>query len=293
MSERQPETFDLNGEYIEHIHLLSSFELGWQNINLIYELEPAGEMPETPLEQHMLIVCLGDFRANYWLDGKWKKQAYQSGDLIIIPAEQSLPKTQIDRQVPLLELFLDRRFIDRVVFEDIHLQKMEIIPHFKLRDPLIEAMGLSLKTELEYESKVSQLYTESIATALSVHLLKKYGSETKEIKPYSGGLSQSKLRTIVEYINDNLDRELSLIELAEKLRMSPYYFCNLFKRSMGVTPHQYIIKCRLKKAKYLLRYSQLSLIEICHEVGFPNQSYFTRIFRKHAQTTPKVYRDSF
>ena len=58
-------TVDLKGEYIEHIHLLSGDLAGWNNLNLVYEIEPAGEMPPTKLEQHGIIICLGDFRASF------------------------------------------------------------------------------------------------------------------------------------------------------------------------------------------------------------------------------------
>ena len=54
-------TTDLSGEYVEHTHLLSSDRAGWNKLNLIYELEPAGEMPEAVAVDHVLIVCLGDF----------------------------------------------------------------------------------------------------------------------------------------------------------------------------------------------------------------------------------------
>ena len=69
MSENQRETVDLKGEYIEHIHLLSGDRVGWDNLNLIYELEPAGEMPENKLQQHAVIICLGNFRANFEIKG--------------------------------------------------------------------------------------------------------------------------------------------------------------------------------------------------------------------------------
>ena len=86
-----------------HLHLLSSFEAGWDGLNLIYELEPADEMAETHLRQHFILIALDDFRATYLLDGRWKQVDYAQGVIAIIPATQPFPRTQIDREVPLLE----------------------------------------------------------------------------------------------------------------------------------------------------------------------------------------------
>lgn len=102
MLEKKPQTIDLKGDYIEHTPLLTSEKLGWDGIDLIYDNEPAGAMPETYLARHMLVLCLGDLAAEYSLDGSWKKQNYNNGDLIIFPAKAYFPKTHIDRQVGLI-----------------------------------------------------------------------------------------------------------------------------------------------------------------------------------------------
>jgi AraC family transcriptional regulator len=287
---QKPETVDLKGEYIEHIHLLSTFEWGWNGLNLVYEIEPAGEMPESKLDRHALIISQGDFQANYAIDGKWRKEEYSKGDVVLLPADGIFPKVQVDRDVPLIQLYLEPTMFDRALGKS---RKVDIVPNFKFRDPLIEQMGIALKTELEAGGIDSKLYAESMAIALSAHLLRKYASRSPEFKPCTGGLSPSQLKQASEYIQENLDRDLSLEELANILHISSHYFVHLFKRSTGFSPHQYIIKCRIEKAKKLLQQRELSIIEICQKVGFQSQSHFTRLFRKHTQTTPKVYRDYF
>jgi len=275
-----------------HLHLLSSFEAQWDGLNLIYELEPADEMPETYLGQHFILIALDDFRATYLLDGRWQHVDYAKGEIAIIPATQSLPKTQVDREVPLLELFLEPATLARAACESANPDKVELVPQLQIRDPLIQHMGLALKAELEAGGSDSRLYAESMATALSAHLLRRYCSHPEKIKDYTGGLSKYKLRQAVSYINEHLDQNLTLAEIAAAVRMSPNYFASLFKQSTGLTPHQYVMKCRIEKAKQLLHHQQLTLVEICQEVGFTSQSHFTRVFRKHAKTTPKAYRDA-
>nr|WP_268896784.1 AraC family transcriptional regulator [Hassalia byssoidea] len=131
-----------------------------------------------------------------------------------------------------------------------------------------------------------------MATALSVHLLRRYSARQQQIKNYTGGLPKYRLREAVNYINEHLDHNLTLAEVAASVQMSPHYFASLFKQSTGLTPHQYVMKCRIDKAKQLLHIRELTLVEICHQVGFQSQSHFTRVFREHTKTTPKVYRDA-
>jgi AraC family transcriptional regulator len=154
-------------------------------------------------------------------------------------------------------------------------------------------MGLALKQELAAGGADSRLYAESMATALSVHLLRRYCSFEKEIKNYTGGLCKYQLRQVFDYINEHLDHNLSLEKLSSIVQISPHYFASLFKQSTGFTPHQYVMKCRVERAKQLLRRRELTLVEICHQVGFQSQSHFTRVFRQHAKTTPKACRDAF
>ena len=283
----EPQTVDLKGEFVEHLHLLTSDEAGWNGLNLVYEREPAGEAPETWLGRHLLVICLGNFRANYRLKGSWQHQDYTEGDLVIFPAHEPFPRVQIDREVEIIELFLEPETLTKTIGEGA---AVEVIPQLKLRDPLIKQMGLALKTELERGGADSKLYAESMSTALSAHLLRRYSSYT--VKNYSGGLPKSQLREAIAYIHEHLDQNLTLAELASVVYLSPHHFANLFKQSTGRSPHQYVTHCRIEKAKRLLRQPNTPIIEICQQVGFQNQSHFTRVFRQYTHSTPKAYRNS-
>jgi AraC family transcriptional regulator len=282
----------MSNEPPEHLHLLSSFELGWDSLNLIYELEPADEMPESDFGKHLIVIAENNFRASYMLDGCWQNVDYAKGDISIIPATRTFPRTQIDREVPLIELFLEPFVLTRTAGEYIDIDNIELGTHLQINDPLIQHMGLALKQELETPNGDSFFYAESMAIALSAHLLKRYCSRLVQNQEYVGTLAKYKLKEAVDYIHENLDKKLTLGEIAVAVNMSPHYFATLFKQSTGITPHQYVVRCRIEKAKKLLSKKELSLVEICQQVGFENQSHFTRVFRQHTAKTPKAYRDA-
>ena len=281
-----------NNEPQEHLHLLSSDEAGWNGLQLIYEREPADEIPENWFTQHLLLIFLEDVQANFILNGSWQHECYTNGDLAILPASQLFPRTQIDREFTLIDIYLEPATLAHAAHESVDADKIELVPQWKLRDPLIEQMGLALKVELEAGGADSRLYAESMATALAVHLLRRYSLRKQEIKDYTGGLPKYRLRQAIAYINEHLDQNLTLAELAFVVHMSPHYFASLFKQSTGLSPHQYVTKCRIEKAKQLLTKQELAIVEICQQVGFQSQSHFTRVFRQHTATTPKAYRDS-
>jgi AraC family transcriptional regulator len=283
MSETPPATVDLQGEYIQHVPLLASE--GWEHLQLIYEREPAGEMPENQLDRHVLIICQGNCRANYWLDGQWQAAEYTHGDSIWMPASELFPKVQLDRTVPLLEFTIEPKLIHQIAGS----ARAKIPPLLKFRDPLIYQMGISLQQELMTSGVDSKLYADSMSMALTTHLWRHYGDGSQP-RP-TGGLSVSNLRQIRDYIHSHLDAPLSLAELAALVQMHPHYFASLFKQSTGISPYRYILQHRMASAQNYLAQPNLSIVEIAQLVGFQNQSHFTRVFRQHTGVTPKVYRD--
>jgi AraC family transcriptional regulator len=105
-------------------------------------------------------------------------------------------------------------------------------------------------------------------------------------------LSRDVLRRAVRFVNDNLDSKLKWDEIASDVGLDPFSFGRGFKLSTGMTPHQYIIRCRLRRAMKLLARDELTLADIALEVGCSCQSHLTTLFRKHLGTTPGVFRHS-
>jgi len=104
------------------------------------------------------------------------------------------------------------------------------------------------------------------------------------------GLSPSQFRRVLAFIGDRLSRNLTLSELAREAGLSAAYFSQRFKCSTGTSPHQYLLRLRICKAKTLLEESESPIIDIAAECGFQTQQHFARIFRRITRTTPTEYR---
>ncbi|MEO1764641.1 MAG: AraC family transcriptional regulator [Cyanobacteria bacterium J06629_18] len=104
-----------------------------------------------------------------------------------------------------------------------------------------------------------------------------------------GQLSADKLQQAIDYIQSNLAEEISLESIANELGISRYYFCRLFKKSMGISPYQYLIESRIERAKELLIQPDISITDVALKVGFYSQSHFTKYFKKVVGVTPKEF----
>ncbi len=99
-------------------------------------------------------------------------------------------------------------------------------------------------TALETDGIASKRYSDFIANALAIHLLYRYSTYKSSFRHYARRLSHQQLTQVINYINEHLDRNLSLTELASLTQLSPYHFARLFKQFTGIAPHQYYIHCR-------------------------------------------------
>jgi AraC family transcriptional regulator len=103
-------------------------------------------------------------------------------------------------------------------------------------------------------------------------------------------LPAARVRRVTQYIEANLERPLSLVELSSVVRMSPYHFSRLFARSTGVPPHRFVVVRRMEAARALLTTSTTPIAVIARSVGFRTPTHFATMFRSLFGVTPTAYR---
>ena len=140
----------------------------------------------------------------------------------------------------------------------------------------------------------SNLYADSLANLLAVELLRAFSSQRLfPERRAANGLPNKKLARVLELIHGDLAADFSLAMLAQAAGLSEYYFLRLFKQSTGVTPHQYVLRQRIERAKDLLRAGELGITEIAFSLGFANPAHFAHYFRRHTGFTPSEMRQNF
>jgi AraC family transcriptional regulator len=100
---------------------------------------------------------------------------------------------------------------------------------------------MALRAGIQTGAAFDRMYGEALSTALAVHLLREYGAAMLRPKRQYGGLSRERLVRAAEYIQDQLDTDLTVAGIAQAVYMSPYHFTRLFKESIGQSPYQYVV----------------------------------------------------
>ena len=127
-------------------------------------------------------------------------------------------------------------------------------------------------------------------TAQDFPILLGRNSEQIAVQYARGGLPPCARRRVHDYIAAHLDQKITNDALAQIAELSTAHFCAVFKQTEGMSPHHYVLQCRVRRTQQLLASTEMSLAEIADAVGFSNQSHCIQSFRKIVGVTPGDYR---
>lgn len=220
----------------------------------------------------------------------FQEKPHSAGDIAIIP--KGIPSEWfMTGSYDLLQLLISPDFITTIALEtlDTDPARVELRERLFFRDPLIYAIGLALRDDALAGGFAGTLYADSLAHTLAIHLLRQYAVFRLNPPKLTYDLSGSMLRRVIDYIQANLARDLSLAEIAGTVYLSPYHLTRLFKRATGQSLHQYVIAQRVDAAQRLITAGRLPLSAVASQVGFADQSHLTRHFKRLQGVSPTVF----
>ncbi len=131
---------------------------------------------------------------------------------------------------------------------------------------------------------------DEFALTLAAHVVRLVeGARAADPKPVQAG-ALGRVVDTVRWIDTQPEAELGLERLAEQAGLSPYHFLRTFERATGVTPHQYVLRARLRAAAIELADTRDKIVDVALDCGFPDLSNFNRAFRAEFGVVPRVYR---
>lgn len=276
---------------LPHPSILSSSN--WSHLHLEVFQQPEFEIAEHQHTMHVIAYAPISTRfpvsspGERWLNGKLCYENRHPGEVAIIPAGIA-HRCNWNTAVEFIVLAIEPALLQQVGQDIVRSDRIELIPQFMNKsDALLQGIFSTLREELECSKMGSSLLIDSFKTTLAIHLLRNYCSTQPNLPVHSNGLAPSTLKRVIDYIQEHLYQDLKLVELSAIVQLSPYHFSRLFKRRMGITPHQYILQQRIEKAKDLIQHSELSIAEIAVQTGFSDQSHLTRCFKRSVGVTPK------
>jgi AraC family transcriptional regulator len=163
------------------------------------------------------------------------------------------------------------------------------------QDPLVAEMAYAIRSELQRETSAGSMLIETLAPSLAARLAQNHvGTTARDVsaRAAQAGLDRRRLTRVLDYIEANLDGDLTLGCLASIACLSRFHFSRAFKAAIGRSPHAYVSAKRLELAKQLLGTGDQPLAHIALTLKFSCQANFTRAFRESTGQTPAQYRRS-
>lgn len=157
-------------------------------------------------------------------------------------------------------------------------------------DPRITAVYRQFLLNCDWQQQANQLLLSSASTLLLTHLIQHYTNVQWRLPKVTGGLAPYVLRNILAFIEANLAMPLTLADLAAEASLSEYHFARMFRQSMNMAPHQYVMQRRMALAQQMVRHTVLPLTEIALACGFSSASHFSNRFRQVTGHSPSQLR---
>lgn len=168
----------------------------------------------------------------------------------------------------------------------------ELLPRLNFDDPRLFSILSLIGAEAETGGPHSRLYIETLLDLLCIQLLREH-SAIPSLAPGDGhGLRPSQIRQITDFMTAHLDEPIGLQQLADLLHFSRFHLCTAFRRSTGFTPHQWLVRLRIERARELLTKSNLSVTEVALAVGYHTPSSFAHAFKLAMGVTPTDFRNA-
>ena len=246
----------------------------WEGIRLEHFRFREGKLPEHSHREHLLTFALaGGCNGEIRTASGFRARAESAMSVCVIPSGQPFT-AQLNGDTEQVAIYLDPSVVLHAADDARPSRRtIEVIEACAPSDPVVRNVGLALLGELESDAPGGRLYAESLANVLAIHLLRHYSTMATGETRFAGGLSGPRLRRVLAFVADNYESDLSLAELAGVAGVSAFHFAREFKRATGTTPHQYLIKFRVERAKALLAESELPLVEVSSRAGFSHQSH--------------------
>ena len=162
-------------------------------------------------------------------------------------------------------------------------------PHFGVDNARIFTLAARLQQQRVLGQPLGAAYVQGLSLTLASHVLAGPGKAGRSALD-DGWVPPLEVEAIVAHVEDNLGRNLGLVELARIAGYSPDHFTRLFKRAFLLSPYQYILRRRIARAKALLRDRRLSLVDVALAAGFSSQAHLTAMFKRSTGATPGQYR---
>jgi AraC family transcriptional regulator len=276
-----------------HKMLASSEGLGWRTIYAVVQRESPYDAYLDEVKDHFFVFHLRGSVAIQWsLAGNDFDGHVTPGHYEYFPCRQSVG-VQLKGTIETMHLYLRNSIVEQVSADIVASSNSRgLRPVFNGSDPLLVQLAMSIRLALNERRMASRLYVEHLSWTFAAHLVHSSRQAVLSAALRSQGLSRRQLQRVVEFIEENLEKDLGVEDLARAASLNPAYFGRQFKKATNLSPHQFVTQRRVERAKRLLAVDGSSIADIAVACGFCHQEHLTRTFRARCGITPAAYREA-
>ncbi|MEM7669230.1 MAG: AraC family transcriptional regulator [Pseudomonadota bacterium] len=256
--------------------------------------QPAGAFPDPAMPEFQIqLIIKGDARLKTRFEGVELHARISPGSMFMAPANTEA-YYELDDRHRYASLAINRnaihRFSDQADFElPSDFGKL----HERMfHDPIVEALILRMLEQATIKHPTSDLFLDHATNTILTSLMCRSESMVAQSEP-ERPLSDDDLAKVSRIIEDRLEENLSIADLARVTSLSDWQFARAFKEATGLGPHQFVLRRRIVRGKDLLSNGILPLAEVAFAAGFSSQSHMSDVFRQKVGTTPGKYRAQF
>lgn len=284
-------------KYTTGTRLATSDGRGWDGLLAERWRHSEGDLGAVqPSDTEVIVMLRGRLRVRRRGDGRLEDHYAVPGTAWLCPAGVAEDMIRLYGEVEeSLHLHLPAAPLAESALRELDVDPDRIDLHYEggFRDPLIERIAWAVHAEMTTAAPAGKLLAESLASALRVHLLRRYSSlagASKSLPSVRGALDVRRLQRVMEFVDSHLGEDLTIEALANEACLSAFHFARAFKASTGSAPHQYVMQRRVGLARELIEEGRLPLAAIAEICGFSSQSHLTRYFKQIVGVTPGAYR---
>lgn len=220
-----------------------------------------------------------------------KRTAAATGSYIVVPGSFAFTE-RLYSATDMIHLHIrDSIVVEAADLIGLDQEAPDIKPAIGASDPLIATIGALFNATLMGSTPLCAMQADHLARILAIRLIQNHASPSRpKRRSDNGKIGSRQLEDIDEYINENMQRQIKTDALARIAGISAGHFIRQFKHTTGVTPHQYVIRRRVDRAKYLLSQHSERLATVAMDCGFSSQEHMTYVFGNLVGMTPGAFR---
>lgn len=262
-------------------------------IHLEFFEAKAADMPRERFAQHHILVNLREEPQEVmnWREGTLHETNLTHNDVVITPAGlESGWRWHVRSKVIIITIVPAelQRFAERelgLLLTDRQLQDVA-----QANDPDLTSAAELLLEALRSRSTGSEVMYESLARVFTVKLLESYGEEAAAEARFSNAFTPRHYKRVLDFVAERFGDSVAIAEMARAAGLSEAHFSRQFRKTIGDSPHQFLMRFRVERAAAMLADEARPLSEIAAACGFSDQAHLTRLFKRFVGETPRQYR---